>query len=150
MADGTSTVPIRFPSTISGTARRRGSLSTQVSSTDTDGRPYASAMRCATVRSDSSMLPPPSSRRAISAVRSASLRPRSASSALAVAVPDSVLTTRATTTNTASATQFSPSAMVNCPVGGMWKKLNASALRTAVSTPNQSPQRLETSSTASM
>ena len=36
---------------------------------------------------------------------------------------------------TTSATQFSPSAIVKRPVGGMWKKLNASALASAVAAP---------------
>jgi hypothetical protein len=51
-----------------------------------------------------------------------------------------VLVTSAATMKTASATQFSPSAIVNSPVGGMWKKFQAAALRSAVSSPSQSPQ----------
>ncbi len=49
---------------------------------------------------------------------------------------------------TASATQFSPSEIVKRPVGGMWKKLNASALASAVAAPSHPPQTDETSSTA--
>ena len=96
------------------------------------------------------MLSPPSSRRAISADRSASRLRRSASSARARAAPASELTTAAATRKTASATQFSPSAIVNSPVGGMWKKLNAAALSRAVKRPSQRPQYAETTSTASM
>ena len=54
----------------------------------------------------------------------------------------------AATMKTASATQFSPSAIANSPVGGRWKKFHAAALSTAVSSPSQSPQRDDTSSTA--
>ena len=44
--------------------------------------------------------------------------------------------------NTTSATQFSPPAIVNRPVGGMWKKLNASALSSAVASAEpDAPQR---------
>ena len=49
---------------------------------------------------------------------------------------------------TTSATQFSPSRIVNRPVGGMWKKLKASALARAVATPRAQPQIEDTSSTA--
>ena len=41
---------------------------------------------------------------------------------------------------TASATQFSPSAIVNLPVGGMWKKFQAAAPMIAVSSPITRPQ----------
>ncbi len=140
---------MRLPSTISGNARLRGSLSTHDSSTDTDESPYASAIRLPTAGSDSSMLPPPSRSRAISAVRSASCRPRSASSPRLRAAWERLLTTNAATTNTPSATQFSPLAIVNWPVGGMWKKLNAAALSTAVATPSHMPHRLDTRRTAS-
>jgi hypothetical protein len=49
---------------------------------------------------------------------------------------------------TASATQFSPWATHRRPVGGMWKKLNATALATAVARPSQMPHADATSSTA--
>ena len=62
---------------------------------------------------------------------------------------DSVDATTAATRNTTSATQFSASAIVNRPVGGMWKKLNASAAATLVARPSHSPQSVETSRTAS-
>ena len=75
---------------------------------------------------------PRSSVRDISAARSASRRRWSASSARLRAASASALATIAATRNTASATQFSPSAMVSRPVGGMWKKLNATAPRHAV------------------
>ena len=61
----------------------------------------------------------------------------------------SSLATSAATKKTASATQFSPSAIVKRPVGGMWKKLNASAPPTAVTIPSHAPQIVATSSTAS-
>ena len=41
------------------------------------------------------------------------------------------------------------SAIVNRPVGGMWKKLNARAAATLVARPSQRPQYVDTSSTAS-
>ena len=147
---GTSTVPTREPSTISGSARRRSSESAQASSIPTEARPKADATRWPALRSDASSSVPPSSRRAISAVRSASWRRVSASSARARAAPASPLITIAATKKTASATQFSPSAIVKRPVGGMWKKLKAAALRTAVSNPAHRPQKLDTNSTASM
>ena len=50
---------------------------------------------------------------------------------------------------TASATQFSPSAIVKRPVGGMWKKLKASALTTAVASASHAPQTVATTSTTS-
>ena len=48
---------------------------------------------------------------------------------------------------TTSATQFSASAIVNRPVGGMWKKLNAAALTRLVATPSHAPQTIEIRST---
>ena len=60
----------------------------------------------------------------------------------------SVLATSAAMKKTPSATQFSPSEIVKRPVGGMWKKLKASALARAVAAPSQPPQSEETSSTA--
>ena len=60
----------------------------------------------------------------------------------------SVLATSAAMKKTPSATQFSPSEIVRRPVGGMWKKLKASALASAVAAPSQPPQTEETSSTA--
>ena len=59
-----------------------------------------------------------------------------------------MLATSAAMKKTTSATQFSPSEIVKRPVGGMWKKLNASALASAVAAPSQPPQTEETSSTA--
>ena len=53
----------------------------------------------------------------------------------------------ATARNTPSATQFWPIAIVNRPVGGMWKKLNASALATDVTAPRTLPHAVETRST---
>ena len=61
----------------------------------------------------------------------------------------SALATSAATKKTASATQFSPSAIVRRPVGGRWKKLNVSAPRSAVATANAAPQYVATSSTPS-
>jgi hypothetical protein len=84
-----------------------------------------------------------------SAARSASRRRRSASRARVVARSDRVEATTAATRNTSSATQFSASAIVNCPVGGMWKKLNAAAAATLVARPSHSPQIVDTRSTAS-
>ena len=109
-----------------------------------------SAIRRPTLLSECSRLSPLSNRLAISAVRSASARLRSASAARARAAPASVLVTAAATKNIANPTQFSPSAIENRPSGGRWKKLNAAALNTAVSRPNQRPQPLETNKTASM
>jgi hypothetical protein len=63
----------------------------------------------------------------------------SASRARVVARSDRVEATTAATRNTSSATQFSASAIVNCPVGGMWKKLNAAAAATLVARPSHSP-----------
>ena len=131
---------MRLPPTISGSARRRSSLSAQLSSIDTEGRSKARAIRWLAARSESSTLCPPSSSRASSADRSASWLRRSASSARARAAPASVLVTTAATRNTTSPSQFSLSAIVKRPVGGMWKKLNASALSTAVASPIQRPQ----------
>jgi hypothetical protein len=50
--------------------------------------------------------------------------------------------------NAPSDTQLRESAIVNVPTGGMWKKLNAAALNSAVESPNARPQYAETSSTA--
>ena len=61
----------------------------------------------------------------------------------------SVLAIDAVTKKAASATQFRESAIVNCPIGGRWKKLNAAALASAVSKPRRSPQKIETPITAS-
>ena len=138
--DGTSTVPMRLPSTISGSARRRWSLSTQPSSMATEGRSNVLAMRWLADRSDSSTLDPLSSTRASSADRSASFRRRSASSARLRAAPARLLVTVAATRKVTSATQLRSSAIVNRPVGGMWKKLKASALITAVPSPIHRPQ----------
>ena len=91
-------------------------------------------------RSDSSRSAPPSRSRAISAVRSASRRRVSASSARARAESANALIATAAMKNTASANQCSPSRMVKPPVGGMWKKFQAAALISAVSRPSQSPQ----------
>ena len=55
----------------------------------------------------------------------------------------------AATRKTTSATQFSASSIVKRPVGGMWKKLNASALTTLVPTPSAAPQTIATISTPS-
>src|ERR687887_121262 len=79
----------------------------------------------------------------------ASLRRRSASSARSLAAWASVLVTTAATRKTPSAIQLPPSAMLNAPVGSIWKKLNAAAARTLVTSPGHSPQLLETSSTGS-
>ena len=108
----------RLPPTTSGIARRRSSAPTQLGSTATERRPKVCAMRCPTVWSDRSRLSPLSSSRAISAVRSASARSRSACDARVARHAASVLVTAAATRNTASATQFSPFAIVNCPSGG--------------------------------
>ena len=137
---GTSTVPIRLPSTIRGRARRRWSLSAHPSSIATEGRSNVLAMRWLAERSESSTLDPLRSTRASSADRSASLRRRSASSARLRAAPARLLVTVAATRKVTSATQFSPSAIVNRPVGGMWKKLKASALTTEVASPIHRPQ----------
>ena len=87
--------------------------------------PSARASRSPTDGSVSCSRPPPrSSSRAISADRSASRRRSSASSARLRATCASELAPAAATKKTASATQFSPLAIVKRPVGGMWKKLN--------------------------
>ena len=46
------------------------------------------------------------------------------------------------------ATQFSSSAIVNWPVGGIWKKLKASALARQVANPSRNPQTIEITSIA--
>ena len=51
-----------------------------------------------------------------------------------------MLTTTATATNAASATQLRASEIVNRPTGEMWKKLNAAALASDVANPSASPQ----------
>ncbi len=88
-----------------------------------------------------------SSSRAISAARSASRRRSSASAARARARSATELASSATARNTPSATQFWPIATVNRPVGGMWKKLNASALTIDVIAPRTLPHAVETTST---
>ncbi len=59
-----------------------------------------------------------------------------------------MLTATATIVNAASATQLRLSAIVNRPVGGRWKKLNAAALSSEVPSPRASPQYADTSRTA--
>ena len=51
-----------------------------------------------------------------------------------------VLTTAATSTKAASATQLRESEIVNLPTGGRWKKLNAAALSSEVPSPSEIPQ----------
>ena len=97
------------------------------------------ASRCATPpaapRRGSS---PRSSSRAISAARSASRRRWSASrGACARALGERRWRPARRRGRRASATQFSLSAIVKRPVGGMWKKLNASALAERRGTPSQ-------------
>ena len=105
---------------------------------DTEGRSKARAIRWPAAPSDSSRL----GRRGAHAPARPTGPPRGDARLLrpARAASASVLATTAATRNTTSATQFSPSAIVNWPVGGMWKKLNAAALRTAVPSPIQTPQ----------
>ena len=55
----------------------------------------------------------------------------------------------ATTRKITSAIQFSPSAIVKRPVGGMWKKLKASALARLVAIPSHTPHTVDTSNTPS-
>ena len=59
-----------------------------------------------------------------------------------------MLTAAATIVNAPSATQLRLSAIVNRPVGGRWKKLNAAALSSDVTMPSARPQYADTSSTA--
>ena len=106
-------------------------------------------MRWPTTRSDSARLSPPSSTRAISAVRSASRRRRSASSVRERAVPARVEVTAETARKTARATQFCSSASVKLPVGGRWKKLKARALTIDVAAPSTKPPELDAISTGS-
>ena len=54
------------------------------------------------------------------------------------------LASAATTRKAASATQLLESLIVNWPTGGRWKKLNATALSTAVATPSHAPQVTDT------
>ena len=149
VARGTATVPARTPSTTTGSARRRESLEVQLGSTSTQGSSNALAIRWPTIRSDSSRSVPLSRTRAISALRSASRLRRSASSARARAEEASCDVTTAAMRNTPRATQFCSSPIVSRPVGGMWKKLNASALATAVPIPSLKPQKVDASSTGS-
>ncbi len=113
-----------------------------------DGSSRAWARRWETAGRASARLVPRSSSRAISAARSASWRRSWASRVRTRARSASVLATSAAMKKTPSATQFSPSEIVKRPVGGMWKKLKASALARAVAAPSQPPQKDETSSTA--
>ena len=73
----------------------------------------------------------------------ASSRPRSASTARERASSATLLLTTAAIMKAARATQFSSSAIVNRCSGGMWKKLNAAALRTDASNPRRQPQTIE-------
>ena len=107
------------------------------------------AIRSAATGSAASRSGPPSSVRASSAIRSASRRRASASWARLRASSASVLAIAAVTRKAASATQFRESAIVKRPTGGMWKKLNARALSSAVSSPSRRPQKIETTITAS-
>ena len=135
-SDGTSSVPIwRLPSR-RGKAIRLVPASTLDGSMAADGTSRVWARRRATSDSDGPRAPPWSSSRAISAARSASRRRSSASAARARASSEIELARIAAMRKTTSATQFSESAIVNRPVGGMWKKLKASALATAVATPS--------------
>ena len=59
-----------------------------------------------------------------------------------------MLTAAATIMNAPSATQLRLSEIVKRPVGGRWKKLNAAALSSEVTSPSASPQYADTSSTA--
>ena len=128
-----------MPIVPSGTAAWRSSLSTGSSTTAAESIRSASAIRLAAGASTPRGSGVPSSSRASSAARSASRRRSSASCARARAWPERVETTAAATRNTTSATQFSPSAIVNWPVGGMWKKLNAAAAAKPVASPSSRP-----------
>ncbi len=134
---GTSSVAICSPSTprSASAVRRRsadpgagwpapaapagtGSIAAELS-------PSASATRRAALPRAACVSSPSSSSWASAAARSASARRRSASSARERASSASALANNATIMNAARATQLRPSTIVNLPVGGMWKKLNA-------------------------
>ncbi len=148
-ARGTSSVPSRAVAVASGIAAERSSSPTASSTSRHEARPNACAIRCAAGASAPERSGAPSRTRASSAARSAS-RPRcSASCARCRAASARLEAAAATTRNTTSATQFSASAIVRRPVGGMWKKLNATALTRLVAMPSGAPQTIETSSTPS-
>ena len=131
---------MRLPSTISGSARRRWSLSAHPISTATEGRSNVLAMRWPPTRSESSTLAPLEQHArhlggqvGLAAAALGLLR------AAARGAGERLVTTAATR-KTTSATQFSPVGDREPPVGGMWKKLNARALSTAVARPIHRPQ----------
>ena len=144
----TSSVPSRLVPSRSGNATLRSSPSTASISIAAEPSSNACARRAAAVGSASPRLSPRSSRRAISAARSASRLRASASRARARDTSATELASSATTRNAHSATQLLESRMVNRPTGGRWKKFSAAALSTAVATPSQPPQITDTISTA--
>ena len=83
------------------------------------------------------------------AVRSASARRRSASIARARGALAHGARDDRGDEEGGDAIQLRLSATVKRPTGGMWKKLNAAALRTAVAMPSQAPQNADTITTAS-
>ena len=95
---------------------------------------------------------PPAARRAAAAApsrrdRSASWRRSSASSARRGATSVSERRPRPRGRRRSARPSSRRSAIVKRPVGGMWKKLNASALATAVASASQTPQTEATTST---
>ncbi len=150
MPAGTTSVPSRRPPRRSGSSSLRRMIRrlTELQRA-AEGSSRAVQIRSAATGSAASRLGPPSSVRASSAIRSASRRRASASCARLRASSASVLAIAAVTKNAASATQLRESAMVNRPVGGMWKKLKAAALTSAVNSPQRRPQKIETPITAS-
>ena len=121
-----------MPCSPSGIAACRSSPSTRSSTTAAESTSSASAIRLAAPAPAPRAAP---ARRAAAArarrrgrPRAAAARPRGRACA---ASSDSVDATTAATRKTSSATQFSASAIVNRPVGGMWKKLKAQRRRDA-------------------
>ena len=109
----------------SGKATVRSSPSTASISIAAECSSSACASRAAAVGRLSARLLPRSSSRAISAARSASRRRSCASRVRARATSATELAIRATTKKAIRATQLRESLIVNSPVGGRWKKLNA-------------------------
>ena len=152
---GTSSVAICSPSTpCSGSADptgirrwrqgamrvRRGADGRGLARSPPSDSSSASATRRAALAKAACVSSPSSSSWARAAARSASARRRSASSARERASSARALANSATIMNAARATQLRPSTIVNSPVGGMWKKLNAAALSSDVSSPRAMPQ----------
>ena len=131
---------MRLPSTIRGSARRRSSESTQFSSTDTLAEP---------VRLGDPLGHGPQRLRAAGAAQEQPCHLGCQVSLAAAALGLLGATPRRIGQRARlhrrddehrQSHPVSPLAMSNCPVGGMWKKFQATALSTPVSTPCQRPQ----------